>query len=166
MLMVQCFCAEANLVYLFMEKLFASKGIRVQSMEDLYESEIKIAYTGKLLELSVLIEFFGITVNDDLSIPEEVGVFVSCHENGVVYSYVLFTSAETLGPLPVFRIIADAVEFIESCDQLTVKEDLKAIATSYEVLDKDYGNKKFYQNAVFKHTRALELIKKSRENIN
>ncbi|WDF77151.1 hypothetical protein PQ469_25015 [Mucilaginibacter sp. KACC 22773] len=80
--------------------------------------------------------------------------------------FILFVSAETLGPLPVFRIIADAIEFIENCDRQTVKEDLKAIATSYEVLDKDYDNKKFYQNAVIKHTRALELIKKSRENIN
>lgn len=155
-----------NLVYLSMEKLFASKNIRIQLMEDLYGSEINIAYTGKLLDLNVLIEFSGITVDDDPSLSEEVGVFANYFENGVVHSYVLFVSGEILGPLPVFRIIADAIEFIEKYGQEMVKENLKAIATFYEAIDRTHDNLKYYQNAVFKHTRGLELIKKSREKVN
>lgn len=135
-------------------------------MEDLYGSEIDIAYTGKLLDLNVLIEFSGITVADDSAVSEEVGVFAHYFENGVVHSYVLFVSGEVLGPLPVVRIIADTVEFIERYGQEMVKENLKAIATFYEIIDRTHDNLKYYQNAVFKHTRALELIKKSREKIN
>lgn len=149
-----------------MEKLFASKGIRIQSIEDLYQNEINLVYTSKLLQLNVLIEYFGVSIEGDPYVYEEVGVFASIYKNDVVHSYVLFVSGETLGPLPIFRIVADAVAFIELCDEETVKEDLKRIATSYSSINNKNDNIKYYKNAVFKHTKALELIKKSRENLN
>lgn len=149
-----------------MRKLFASKNIRIQSFIDTYGDDINIAYTEKLLQRNVFIEFSGVAVSDDDDVSEEVSVSASYRENGMIYSCVLFVSGEVLGPLPVFRIIADAIEFIENCDVQTVGEDLETIATSYDILDKDYENKEYYQNAMFKHTRALELIKKSREHIN
>ncbi|SKB96011.1 hypothetical protein SAMN05660841_03299 [Sphingobacterium nematocida] len=118
-----------------MKKLFASKDIRIQEMEDLYGGGINIAYTSKLLQLNVLIEFFGVSIEGDPYVYEEVGVYASIYEDGIVHSYVLFISGETLGPLPTFRLIADAVDFIEACDQYAVKEDLKGIAMSYSAID-------------------------------
>ena len=145
-----------------MEKLFISKGIRIQSIEDLDQEEVNFAYTSKLLHLNVLIEFFGVSVEGDPYVYEETGVFASIYENDVVHSYVLFVSGETLGPLPIFRIIADAIAFIEICDKETVKNDLKGIATAYSSIDNKFDNVQYYKNVVFKHTRALEMIKKNR----
>lgn len=156
-----------SLAYIwFMEKLFGSKNIRIQPIRDLYESETNIAYTDKLLKLNVFLEFFGVAIADDSSIPEETAVFAHHFDNDVVYSYVLFVSAQILGPLPVFRIIADAIEFIEMHDQRSANENLKAIATSYEILDHKHNNKKYYQNVIFKKRKALELIHEKQGNIN
>jgi len=135
-------------------------------MEDLDGEEIRIAYTSKLLELNVLLQFFGVSVEGDPYTYEEIGVFASSYENTVLHSYVLFVSDQVLGPLPIVRVIADAIEFIEQCDKGSVIEDLKGISTSYAAIDSDHENPAYYNNAVAKHIQALELIKKTRSNIN
>lgn len=149
-----------------MEKLFALKNMGIQPIVDLYSDEINTAYTDKLLQLGVLIEFSGVAVHNDPHLPEGTSISASLYTDGVVYSYILFVSNEILGPLPVFRIIADAVEFIESCHTETVIEDLKQIVTSYSALNENYQNKEYYENEVWKHTTALELIWKKREQVN
>ncbi|QEM05015.1 hypothetical protein DIU31_016375 [Mucilaginibacter rubeus] len=141
-----------------MENLFASKNIQIVPIVDMYESELYFAYTPKLLQLNVFVEFFGVSKNDDDEVPEEVGVFANYYENGEVYTYVIFSSPELLGPLPVFRIIVDAVEFIENSNSHSVKELLKEIATSSEKIDKSHPNNKYYQNALFKYNAAEQLI--------
>src|SRR5215217_8321675 len=119
-----------------MEKLLSSKNIHVQVIQDLNGEEIYFAYTKKLLELNILIEYYGVTTSDDDSISEEVAVFVYCKQDTSIHTYVLFVSDQVLGPLPIYRLIVDAVEFIEHCDAKTVLEEMKAVTTSYEILDK------------------------------
>ncbi|PWN64134.1 hypothetical protein [Chryseobacterium viscerum] len=149
-----------------MKKLFALKNIGIQPITDLYSDKINIAYTGKLLQLGVLIEFRGVVFENEPYLPEEILVFANICANGIIHSYVLFVSHEVLGPLPVFRVIADAIEFIEQCKAGSVIEELKQVATSYSAIDKSYENKEYYKNELWKYTRALGLIRKKREQVN
>ncbi|SOD17713.1 hypothetical protein [Pedobacter xixiisoli] len=149
-----------------MEKLFASKNIHIVSIKDLYNDERRIAYTSKLLKLNVLINFYGVVVEDKSDVYEEVGIFASYLENDIVHVYVLFISDNVLGPLPIFRLVVDAVDFIENCEAGSVKEDLKAISTFYSSLEDSAESMDDYDNAQFIHVRALEQIKIRRQNLN
>ena len=149
-----------------MEKLLASKKISTVFMDDLFGEKINMAYTGKLFQSNILIEFFGVSVEGDPFIYEETGVFASLKQNDIIHSYVLFVSGETLGPLPISRVISDAVEYIESCGQKSLIEDLKEISTSYELIDANHDSKEFYKNALYKHNKSIEIIENRIRNIN
>lgn len=149
-----------------MEKLLRSKNIETQPIQDLYSDDISFAYTKKLLDLNVLIEYYGVSSADTDEVWEEVAVFAHLKEGPVIHSYVLLVSNEVLGPLPIYRVIVDAVEFIERCEVKNVVEEMKAIATSYEVLTKAFEDPEFYENAIYMHNKAIELIQLKRTPLN
>lgn len=149
-----------------MKKLLLCKNIHIQSFQDLYNSGINVAYTDELLRRKVLIEFGGVSICDDPYIYDEVTVSASYVEGENIHTYILFVSGETLGPLPIFRIIADAVDYIEQCDQINLLEELKSIATSYDYIDEHFENREYYNNELFKHAQTRQLIKEGRVNVN
>lgn len=142
-----------------MEKLFALKNILLQPLVDAYGDDLVIAYTEKLLDRNIILEFSGVSVNDDSGIPEEIGIFAIANVKNSIYLFTLFVSGEILGPLPVFRLVADAIEYIESCNKDTILSDLEEICTSVSVYDKNFENKEYYQSLVWKYNSALDLIR-------
>lgn len=142
-----------------MEKLFAQKNIRLQPIVDQDGNDSFIAYTDKLLEYNILIEFYGVATDNYSDVPEEVGIFAVSHFKETYYSFVLFVTDGVLGPLPVFRIISDAIDFIEQCSPDTVLADLEEVSTSTSLYgNKSYEGKDYYESEVWKFKTAMELI--------
>ena len=141
-----------------MEKLFALRNIHLQPMADDDGFDLMIAYNDRLLDLNILIEFAGVAISEDSNVPEEISIHAISLQNDILYSYVLFVSGELLGPLPVYRLIADAVEFIERCNADTVLNDLEQICTSASRYDANYENREYYESIVWKFKTVLELI--------
>lgn len=139
-----------------MEKLFATKNIELLPMLHAELGERTLAFTDMLLQASLLFEIDGVCLAENNNTYEEVTIFATYQTPTSYHKYVLFVSDAVLGPLPIFRIVADAVEYIESCDVSTWVEDLKQIATAYETtgVDKDYAQNFELHNQKVKAAKA------------
>jgi hypothetical protein len=121
-----------------------------------------VAYTPKLLELNVIIDFKGVPIVNQKDFQEETNVFATIHRDGKLHTYNLFSSDEIMGPLIISRLIIDAIEFIETCDKDDVIEQLKEIASEYFVIDE---STEFYKITRKEYFDAINMISKSLENL-
>lgn len=149
-----------------MKKLFALKNISLQPMVVQDGLDITIAYTKQLLAKDVLIEFYTAPTSDDPhDTEEETAVLAITYTKDRSYSFALFHSFEVIGPLILYRIVSDAIEFIENCDKDSLITDLEEIATGYttsDILDDPKDRKRIYDSEVWKFKTALELIGEKR----
>ena len=151
-----------------MEKLFALMKIESVPMVDEDGNDVTIAYTDNLLKRNVVIEFYEFIAVEQPNIPgdaenesmETIVNAISCDVESS-YSFSLFHGVDVDSPILVSRIIADAIEFIESCDPKTVIADLDDISKNI-MISKDIKNandrKKVYEKELWKFNTALELI--------
>jgi hypothetical protein len=148
-----------------MKKILALNNINtIQSVYvDLTSRDV--AYTDKLLELNVIIDFYGVPISNKVENREETNVSATIYRDGIFHHYILFSSVEILGPLVVTRLIVDAVQFIETCDRENVIEELKKIATDYLVVEKNEENIEYYEITETEYIDALKMIKKNMENL-
>jgi hypothetical protein len=151
-----------------MEKLFARNNIGFQPIVDQDGLDINFAYTDKLLSLNVLIEFYTAVLDDsEENYEEETAVFAITYTKERSYSFALFVTSEVVGPLILFRIIADAIKFIEHSDKNSLLDDLEEIATGHTTSD-DVENprdrKEFYENELWKFNTALGLIEEKKRS--
>ena len=144
-----------------MEKLFKRKNIDLQSFINEDEDIEYFAYNDKLLYYNILIKF-GTSVLDysDENYEEETGISVVSYDADFSYSFILFVSTEVVGPLLLFRIISDAIDFIDKSEENTVLEDLEEISTGHIKHSRTDKNS-YYENDVSEFRKILNLIKNS-----
>lgn len=151
-------------LYLYMKKILALNNIETiySVYADLTSRET--AYTLKLLELGVIIDFRGVPIVNQKDFREETHVFASIHRDGIFYQYTLFSTDEILGPLVITRLIIDAVNYIETCNSENIIEELKEISTGYSVVNKNADEDINIYNIIFnEYFDAINMIKKSLE---
>jgi hypothetical protein len=149
-----------------MKKILALNNIKTVQSLYLDLTFRDVAYTDKLLELNVIIDFNGVPISNKVENRDETIVSATLYqEDGTFHDYLLFSSDEILGPLIITRLIIDAVHFIETCDKENVIEELKTIATDYAVVEKNEDNLEYYEITETEYFDALKLIKKSEESL-
>ena len=140
-----------------MNKLFELNNIGLQEMVDEDGLDIYIAYTDDLLKKNLLIEFYEAEMEDSI----ETAIFVISCDEVRSYTFVLSVSEEVMKPLQVYRIVADAIEFIAKCNKATVLVDMEAFATGVSTSD-DIENKKdriqVFEQEAWKFNTAMGLI--------
>jgi hypothetical protein len=145
-----------------MEKLFALKTIALQQMVDEYGLDITIAYNEDLVKKNLLIEYYEVETGEGEDYEIETGVYVISCDRERSYSFVLYAAPDFIKPLFIYRLIADAVEFIANCSKETVLSDLEQISTGHTTSD-DMGNladrKRVFKSEKWKFDTAMELIK-------
>ena len=144
-----------------MEKLFKRKNINLQSFINEEEDIEYFAYNDKLLYYNILIKF-GTSVLDysDENYEEETGISVISYDADFSYSFILFVSAEVVGPLLLYRIILDAIDFIDKSEEDTVLADLEEISTGHIKHSRTDKNS-YYENDVSEFRKILNLINNS-----
>lgn len=124
------------------------------------------AYTDKLLELGVLIEFYTAEIGEgEDDYEEETSVLVLTHTEACSYSFVLFHSYDVIGPVPLYRIIADAIDFIEHSSRKTLLDDLEDISTggtSSDMMETEAERDMIYKSDVRKFNSVVDLIRQRR----
>ncbi|MBX3242284.1 MAG: hypothetical protein KIT80_14955 [Chitinophagaceae bacterium] len=149
-----------------MEKLFERNNIGYQLFVDEDGQDIHFAYTDKLLALNVLIEFYtAVTDGSEENYEEETVVAAITYTEKCSYSFALFHSTNVIGPLLLYRIVADAVHFIEQSGKTSLLEDLAEISTggtTSDVMDNKADRKRVYDSDVWRFTSVLDLIKQKR----
>lgn len=151
-----------------MEKLFTRNNIGFQPIVDQDGLDINFAYNDKLLSLNVLIEFYTAVLDDsEANYEEETAVFAITYTKERIYSFALFVTSEVVGPLILFPIIANAINFIEHSDKNTLLDDLEEIATGHSTSDdveNPHDRKNLYENELWKFNTALDLIKEKKRS--
>jgi len=99
-----------------MKKLFQLNNIGLQEMVDEVGLDIFISYTEALLTKRILIKFYEAEIGDG---EGESAVFAICCNEPAGYSYTLFHGFEPMKLLVVFRVVADAIQFISACSSET-----------------------------------------------
>ncbi|ALR29262.1 hypothetical protein ATE47_01370 [Chryseobacterium sp. IHB B 17019] len=105
----------------------------------------------------------GVPLSNKVNNRDETNVLATIHREGTFHQYMLFTSADVLGPLVITRLIVDAVQFIETCNRENVIEELKKIATDYKVVEKNKEDLKSYKITETEYFDAIRMIEKSNE---
>lgn len=145
-----------------MEKLFERGKIGLQPFVAADGLDKHFAYTDKLLELNILIEFYTAVIDDsEENYEEETAIFAITYNKERSYSYALFHSVEVIGPLLLFRIIADAIHFIEHSSKGNLLDDLEEISTGHTTSDilEDPKERAAYLDAqIWEFKSVLELI--------
>lgn len=153
-----------------MERFFRHNNIWLQHFVDEDGIEKYYAYTDKLLAHNVLIEFYtAVTDDSEEDYEEETAVLAIIHTEAISYSFALFHSYNVVGPLPLYRIIADAIDFIEHSSSETLLADLAEISTgdtSSDMMDDEADRKRIYDSDVWKFNTVLELIRERRKLLN
>lgn len=146
-----------------MERLFERNNIGLQHFVDEDGLDKYYAYTDKLLARNVLLEFYtAVTDDSEEEYEEETAVFVITHTGNRSYSFALFHSLNVVGPLQLFRLIADAIDFIERADSDNLLVDLTEISTgstTSDMVDSVADRKRIYDSDVWKFSSVLDLIK-------
>ncbi|WP_341836916.1 hypothetical protein WJU16_03380 [Chitinophaga pollutisoli] len=149
-----------------MEKLFERNNFGLQPFVDEDGQDTYFAYTDKLLALNVLIEFYtAVTDDTEENYEEETVVSAITYTENRSYSFALFHSTNVIGPLILYRIVADAIHFLEQSSKATLLEDLEEISTggtTSDVMDNEADRKRVYDSDVWKFTSVLDLIKEKR----
>jgi len=133
-------------------------------MTDEYGPKCTMAYTEDLLQKNILIEFSQDHLGD--AEIETVIFAISCTEK-VSYLYTLFDSLNDIGPLELYRKIADAIFFIQSCSARTALKDLEEIAIEVKIssnVESHDIDKMVFEDNYRKFTTALQLIEEARRN--
>ena len=111
--------------------------------------------------------FYTAVVDDsEDNFEEETAVFAVTFTEESSYSYTLFHSTEVIGPLLLFRIVADAIDFIEQSDKSSLLEDLEELSTgsTSSLTMKDIADqKRIYDSDVYEFKTVLELIEAGRK---
>ena len=96
-----------------MEKFLKHKGINVQSFIHEDGPTEYYAYTDKLINNNILVEFYTEGRNDRKEYYEdETAVSILTYNEEYSYTFFLFVSHEAISPLLLYRIIVDAIDFI------------------------------------------------------
>ncbi|MBN8856687.1 MAG: hypothetical protein BGO55_06305 [Sphingobacteriales bacterium 50-39] len=145
-----------------MEKLFERSNIGLQQLVAEDGLDKYFAYTEKLLSLNVLIECYTAVLDDsEADYEEETAIFAITYNEERSYSFALFVSSEVIGPLILFRIIVDAINFIEHSSKDSLLDDLEEISTgctTSDVIDNIKERKEFYEDEVWEFKTVLDLI--------
>jgi hypothetical protein len=150
--------------FMDMEKLLALKKIGLQQIVSEDDGlDVFMAYTDDLLKKNLLIEYYGVvTADTEEDFEEETAVSIITYDKERCYSFILFAEPSFMKPMQVYRIIVDAIEFIESCDKESVLSDIEDICTGFSTSDdisdrKD--RKRYYELEKRKFDTAMELIR-------
>lgn len=148
-----------------MEKLFQRNNIGIQHLVDENGVDVYYAYTEKLLAHNVLIKFYTAVLDDsEEDYEEETAIIVYAHTENLSYSFPLFHSVDVVGPLQLYRIIADAIGFLDHSTRDTILDDLAQIATGYsssDVMNNPEDNKRIYETDVWRFSEVMDLIRKN-----
>lgn len=130
-----------------MEKILLTKGIELTSLQDAEDGMIRnYVYTKGLLDRRIYIEFYFADLDQD---EVETAIFVHALTGDCSYMFTIAVENDIIemAPMQLFRIIVDVVDFIKTCSNTTVFDDLKAISTGFscskEWEDKTEGEKIF-----------------------
>ncbi|TDX00456.1 hypothetical protein [Dinghuibacter silviterrae] len=149
-----------------MENLFKVKNIGLQPLVDQDGLDVHMVYTEKLLSLNVLIEFYTAVIDDsEEGYEEETVIFAITYTKERSYTFSLFHSLNVVGPLQLYRTIADAIEFIERSSKDTLLADMEEISTGHttsDIADNPRDRKKIYEDDVWKFKTTLDLIAERR----
>lgn len=153
-----------------MEKLFKHNNIGLQQYEDEDGLDKYYAYTDKLLARNVLIEFYTAVIDDsDENYEEETAIIAHTYTEDRSFSFPLFHSLHVVGPLQLYRIIADAIDFIERSDSNNLLDDLTEISTgstTSDMMDSVEDSERIYDNDIWEFTAVLDLIKERHKKAN
>ncbi|WP_346319355.1 hypothetical protein [Chitinophaga sp. YIM B06452] len=145
-----------------MEKLFARNGISLLAVEGEEGIITFYAYTEALLAHQVLIKIYTVVLDDtNKGYEEETAVIAITYDRERSYSYVLFVSHDVTGPLLLYRIVADAIDFIQHAGKKTLLEDLETISTGHTTsddLESALERKELYESEVKEFNAILALI--------
>ena len=149
-----------------MEKIFRRNNIGIQRLKVEEHHHPFFAYTDKLLELGVLIEFYTVEIEED---EEETVVLANTYTKDCSYSFALFHTYDVFGAVPLYRIIADAIAFIEKSTKETLLDDLEDISTgdtTSDTMDNAQDRKRVYESDVWKFNAVVEAIRVRRKFLN
>ncbi len=125
-----------------------------------------IIYTNTLLAFNVFFEYYIIENETASDFTEETVVSAITLSNAQCYSYDLFKDDEFTSPLVLYRVIADAITFIEKTSQKELLNDLKEICYSHftSSMFLDEQEKKQYNDIRKKDFDTVMGIIKNRTN--
>jgi hypothetical protein len=116
-----------------MEKLFQRGDIGLQPFVDEEGSDELFAYTDKLLDLNVLIEFYNAIVDDsEENYESETAIFAITYDEERSYTFSLFHSTGVTAPLVLYSIISNAIKYIEHSSKDNLLDDLEEIPKAEE----------------------------------